>query len=232
MNGKGISIVPGLPEEIDIRNSPAGSFTSVYLEMKDGKFAGKLSIRETGFSAFNFRQELKKAGSEKDHNEKFREKAEGLEIQNFSYQNVDSLNQPIERKYDFTLTDQDSESPVIYINPLFTSRTKKNPFTSPSRVYPVDFGVPFIENHIFTFVIPEGYKVEELPKNLTLALPGKAGLFNYQISSQDNRITLNMRMSVDKTMFIPDEYKDLKAFFDQIVNKQSEQIVLKKSGRP
>jgi hypothetical protein len=44
----------------------------------------------------------------------------------------------------------------------------------------------------------------------------------------DNRIILNLRFSIDKSLFLPEEYKNLKEFFDLIVAKEAEQIVLKK----
>ena len=38
------------------------------------------------------------------------------------------------------------------------------------------------------------------------------------------------RIKINKTMFLPDEYENLREFFKLVVKKQSEQIVLKKSN--
>jgi hypothetical protein len=78
------------------------------------------------------------------------------------------------------------------------------------------------------FTIPEGYKVEELPKNKNIILGDKDGRFIYSIAQTDNRIVLNLRFSIDKPLFLPLEYQKLKDFFDRIIAAESEQIVLKK----
>ena len=44
----------------------------------------------------------------------------------------------------------------------------------------------------------------------------------------NNYHVLNMKLFVDKALFLPSEYADMKNFFDMIVAKQAEQIVLKK----
>jgi hypothetical protein len=109
-----------------------------------------------------------------------------------------------------------------------SGKLQKNPFSSPSREYPVDFGAPFSETYRFNLTIPEGYQVEELPKGANIVLGDKNGKFSYAIGQMDNRIIVNMRFSIDKPMFMPAEYTNLKDFFDMVVAKESEQIVLKK----
>ena len=56
----------------------------------------------------------------------------------------------------------------------------------------------------------------------------KGGQFQYQISQTDQKIIVNMVLTISKPLFLPEEYSALKNFFDLVVNKQAEQIVLKK----
>jgi len=44
----------------------------------------------------------------------------------------------------------------------------------------------------------------------------------------DQIILVNMVFTINKTLFLPDEYATLRNFFDLVINKQAEQIVLKK----
>jgi hypothetical protein len=105
---------------------------------------------------------------------------------------------------------------------------QKNPFSAPTREYPVDFGLPFNENYRLILNVPDGYQVEELPKSKSFIMDNKDAVFAYQIGQIDNRIMLNIRFSVSKPLFLPAEYTALKDFFDLVVAKESEQIVLKK----
>jgi hypothetical protein len=69
---------------------------------------------------------------------------------------------------------------------------------------------------------------EELPKEISISLPGRGGQFLYQISQIDQKINLTMVFSINKALFLPEEYQALKNFFDLVINKQAEQVVLKK----
>jgi len=44
----------------------------------------------------------------------------------------------------------------------------------------------------------------------------------------DNKIVISTRFSMNKALFLPDEYKMLQEFYNMIIAKESEQIVLKK----
>jgi hypothetical protein len=78
------------------------------------------------------------------------------------------------------------------------------------------------------FTIPEGYKIEELPKNKNMIVGNNDGKFLYTIGHVGDRIIANLRFTIEKPIFLPDEYQNLKEFFDRIVANEAEQIVLKK----
>lgn len=60
---------------------------------------------------------------------------------------------------------------------------------------------------------------------LILKLLEKGGQFLYEVTQLGNKIVLNFRFSIDKTLFIPSEYQALKDFFNLVINKQAEQII-------
>lgn len=233
LNGKGILIRKAFPEELMITNPASVSNTSVSLEMKEGKLSGDIRSQVSGLNAFNFRQTVKKAGGAQAYFETVKNNTEGIAYTGYTYKNLDSLNLSPEKKYSVVLGDGSDDVPsILYINPIVDGRMQKNPFTSPSRMYPVDFGVPWSETYRLNLVIPEGYQLEELPKSKNLQLGEKDGKFSYAIGQMDNRIVLNLRLSIDKSLFLPSEYEKLKEFLDLVVAKESEQIVLKKTSNP
>ena len=48
----------------------------------------------------------------------------------------------------------------------------------------------------------------------------------------ENTIQVMTSLEINKGMYLPDEYKNLREFFSMVVQKNNEQIILKKSGQP
>ncbi|MBO0939888.1 transglutaminase [Fibrella sp. HMF5335] len=118
----------------------------------------------------------------------------------------------------------------MYFQPLLTEGISKNPFKQPERQFPVDFAVPSDETFMATYTLPNGYTVEELPKPLALSLPNNGGRFNYQVQQQGNQLLVVSRISIRKPVFPANEYVLLKEFYEKILLKHGEQIVLKKGA--
>jgi hypothetical protein len=228
MNGKGIVIKKDTPEETSLAVLPATVKTLVSLELVDGKLKGSSVSMLAGLDAYNFRNDIKIAGGKKEYFDKLKNKSKEIDYQGFDYAKVDSLYSPVEKKYNFILSVTSEDNSIIYINPILFSKTTQNPFTSPTRTYPVDFGIPFIETYTLNFTIPDGYKVEELPKSKSLMLGEKDARFQYSAGLVDNKVIVNIKFSIDKPVIVSDEYPNLKEFFDRVIAKESEQIVLKK----
>jgi hypothetical protein len=76
--------------------------------------------------------------------------------------------------------------------------------------------------------LPEGYAVEELPQNKVYTLPGNAGRFTYSVTQTGNAIQVLSNLQINRSLIVQDEYPNLREFYNQIVAKHAEQIVLKK----
>jgi hypothetical protein len=119
---------------------------------------------------------------------------------------------------------------IVYINPMFGSGMKENPFKSPERNYPVEMPYTIDDVYNFTLYMPSGYTVDELPKPMRMRLNGdNDGYFEYLISYSQGVISLRSRITLSRASFTPEEYDSLREFFNRIVAKHNEQIVLKKT---
>ncbi|GAB3014989.1 hypothetical protein GCM10027051_18320 [Niabella terrae] len=144
-------------------------------------------------------------------------------------EHVDSLDKydyPVALKYNlhFDTDDQD----MIYLNPMFSEGTTKNPFTSAERNYPVEMPYKLSETYVLSMDIPSGYKVEEHPKSARVNLNNGEGSFEYYIDVKENKILLTSRINIKKTQFSSEDYQTLRDFFGYITKKHSEVVVLKK----
>ncbi|MEL7342297.1 MAG: hypothetical protein AAGM67_17575, partial [Bacteroidota bacterium] len=63
-----------------------------------------------------------------------------------------------------------------------------------------------------------------------VVLPEKAASFLYNTASFGNNIQVMVKMSINKDFFLPTEYPDLRAFYNYVVQKHGEQIVLRKKS--
>ena len=231
LNGPGRLIKKDNVEEVELTNVGSVSSTLVSLELKEGKFTGNIMSRKKGLNDFNFRESVKDAGGPKEYFEKLRDRAIDIQYNDYSFSNLDSLYIPIVVKYPIALQNEAEsaqDADILYFNPILIDRTTKNPFSSPSREYPVDYGGTSSDSYQLILLIPEGYKVEELPQNKTFALEGKSGSYIYKAAQVGNNISLSVRLNLDKTLFLPAEYKMLQDFYNIIIAKESEQIVFKK----
>ena len=143
---------------------------------------------------------------------------------------IDSLtnyDMPLGIKY--ALDYNPEKADILYINPLFGEGYKKNPFKSAERAYPVEMPYATDETFILNMEVPDGYEVDELPKQIMVKLDdaGKS-FFEYRIQADRGTVALRSRVKLDRAYYEPDEYVNLREFFNLIVKKHNEQIVFKK----
>ena len=150
------------------------------------------------------------------------------QIENVVIENKDSLFEPLNIKYDFSVTNYNHTSDMIYFNPFFAHRYAENPFKQTTRIYPVDFSVPIEDIVLMTIKIPAGYKVEELPKAGVFVLPNKTGKFSYVVETENDLIKIRSQLSISKNLYEPNEYSGLRELYNLVIEKQAQQIVFKK----
>jgi hypothetical protein len=118
----------------------------------------------------------------------------------------------------------------IYFKPIFYQRTTDNPFKLDSRKYSVSLLEPAYEALIYIIHIPEGYGVVSVPETMSVRLPGNKCSYLFSCAVADNDIKLTSLFQVTDTEFNQDEYLYLKEFWAQVVEKQSEEIHLRKTA--
>ncbi len=231
LNGEGHIITNDGTEPVSLLNPKSLENISVQLELNNGKLIGTIQKYLFGLSAFNLKESVKSAGGKQEHFNKLKNSSADIDYLEYQYNNLDSLTKPIQLNYKIALKEsQDSSAEIIYIDPIITDRLKENPFTSPERKYPVDFGIGVMKLYNFQIKIPQGYSVDELPENKSFALPDNGGTFVYQVTRAGENIMLSLRFSIDKPIFLPSEYSLLRTFYDMVINKESQQIILKKTS--
>jgi hypothetical protein len=195
----------------------------------DGTFNGIILASYDGYAAMTYRDALKKVKSNDDLIRKMQENVKGLSVNGYTISNRYNIDKPICDSLNVTIKDNaEAIGNKILFTPLLYEAIEKNIYKLEDRKYPVNYNYPISESYIFEYAIPEGYQVESLPKPIRLKLPDNSISVSYIIQSADEKIIVIYKRNITKTTFIPDEYQDLKEFYNQIVKTHSEKIILKK----
>ena len=195
----------------------------------EGDLKGNIDVSDGGYSALAMRKKIFSEGKDK-YIETVKKEHPEWQITAHSFTDVEEIDKTVNAKYEVTLSDfAQVAGDMIYLKPMLSEARNANPFKLENRLFPVDFAYSVDETYACTFTIPEGYKVEEMPKGAILDLPEKTGRFTYMVAVNGNTIQITSRITLKKPVYYSEEYPFLKEFFNQVVAKHAEQIVIKKS---
>lgn len=229
INGVGLVISNSHHGWIDLV-SKAKAKTVVTATMKlnaDGQLKGKIVFSRDGFDAQSMRESYKRDG-EKNYVETFA-KGTSWQIEKTEFQDLADLSKQAKEIHDVSIHEHVSPAgDQIYVNPFLTSQITENPFKSDQRMYPVDFGSAQEDVYLLQLTIPEGYQVDELPVTKIFALPQNAARYVYSANQVGSVINIASTFQINRNIFNHADYPLLREFYNQVVAKQAEQIVLKK----
>src|SRR5690606_34027275 len=94
------------------------------------------------------------------------------------------------------------------------------------RTYPVDFAHPFQTRYSASISLPEGYAVDEVPRDALLLLPARGGAYERTVTAEGDTLHITASMQVRQTVYGPNLYGDMKRFFDNAVAADAETVVL------
>jgi hypothetical protein len=192
-----------------------------------GLLKGKLSYVREGYDAIKMRKDYYSKGEESYLKELVDTKV--WELQKTEFKDIQTIDQTAKENYELSIPEHATlAGNIIYINPFVTAQLQANPFKQDTRTYPVDFGAAIEKIYMCKITVPDGYVIDELPVSKVFMLPGNAARYTFSAAVTGNTINVTSNMQINKNLFIQDEYPNLREFYNQVVAKQTEQIVLKK----
>jgi hypothetical protein len=166
---------------------------------------------------------------EESYLEKLESENENIEISDYTRTNGNDIKLPVVENMSFSGSSlSEIISGKIYVNPLLFFAFKQNPFKQEIREYPVDYEYPNLKKYSIYIQIPEGYKVETLPKPAAITMEDNLGSFKYLINNTENGIQLSVVEQINTAIIPAEYYSMLKDFYQEIVKKETEKIVLVK----
>jgi len=221
----------GSSEMIDlVPQSNAREVVNLSIQMDaQGKVTGKARDQYFDHKAYGYRD--KYTGVNKDSRmEQLEKKYAGIEVTAYNVQNDTDFSKPVIEEFDFSHTGvAEVIGDKIYLSPMLFLTQKENPFTQEKREYPIDFVYPRQDKFMINIILPEGYVVESVPAPVNLVMEENIGSFKYNISAKNNQVQLGVLMDINAANISQDYYLTIKDFFQKVIDKQNEKIVLKKA---
>jgi hypothetical protein len=151
-----------------------------------------------------------------------------ISIDSFKISNVTNDALPVVQHFNFKTHIQHSgDYDFVSLN-LFTGFAS-NPFIAETRVSDVNFGYKTSYTVNYVLNLPPGKVIDAAPKNIQLVNGDKSLSFSRQVvyNEQANQLVTRMKIELNKSLFRPDEYTDLREFYKKLNNLLEEQCVIK-----
>lgn len=233
LNGYGWLVDKDRSRWIELPRPEGKQISSGTLQLlKDGSIEGKMDYRFTGYASIEFNQE-------KAENEELSFLKKGLAD---LFPDATFANPTSEQRNDTIVEASMSVNipnaaqvidDMIYLTPTILPDFEENPLKLEERTYPVDLAYPITYDIVHFISMPEGYKVDELPESVRMKLANKGARFHYSVKQiNEKSLQVVSKLTINQSTFSPEEYPALRNFFDLVVEKQAEQIVLRKVNTP
>ncbi len=202
----------------------------INIQFKDGKIDGQHIKKLTGLHAKNYRNSHGKDTPE-DYKEELQKRLSNTVINELNVENLQVVGADIDEKFTFESNNMEVIGDKIYFKPLLFDALTENPFKADERMYPIFFNFPSDRKNLVNIMVPEGYEVVSVPESIIFKLKDNAGEFRFIVSSSGNFIRIDSEVVLNRRIFPNTEFEYLKKFYNSVVEKQNESIVLGKVSK-
>jgi hypothetical protein len=231
-NAKGYPIYQGsYRETMKPIQAPSKVVNAQWEFSKEKGFYGRTHIKYAGYEALLFRREIKEIGK-KGRQDQLQQNFIDNDLINYEIKNLEDRDERVEEHITFELAEDEVKelagSTSIRFTPVEVHLFSTNPFKEDERKHPIDFKFPRNFKFRFTFNIPEGYDVVNLPKNARFLFPNKGGSYLYQIQKSAGKVRIFINLKMLRSYYEVEQYQELKKLFTDILTLENSTIQLVK----
>jgi hypothetical protein len=231
INGQGRIISEKRQGWIDLNSATRYTYTNVVTASlgADGTITGNMQRIYGNYAALDKRIEIRDKKDRDEYIRSLETANKGLSVSKYELVNIDSTLKQFNENFNVVISDFSMMAGnIISFTPLLYDQWESNPFRLEERKFPVDFVYPRTYKSIITYDIPEGYVLDEKPVDLVLSMPDGKTKFIYKLALNGRKLQISALLDIGKPVYNSDEYSILKEFYNQMVSKQAEKVVLKK----
>ena len=105
---------------------------------------------------------------------------------------------------------------------------EKRLFEHANRTWPVYFSFPYSTLDEISIELPEAWKVESLPKDMTR--DAKAALYSRKVQNQNGVVKIERELNSELVLLPKENYPTLRGFFQVVKTEDEQQVVLQPAG--
>jgi hypothetical protein len=232
LNDKGRVIGCNDMEWINLMDFRPYEYASIYaLTLNENlTITGSRKMELKDYASYQYKKRIKDFDDLDKFEKSFAEQHPDIKIENIRVEGLDSMDSQLTLSYEFSQDDfVEDASDIIYFSPVIEPFFESNPFKLEKREYPVEFNYPYSIRESIYISLPEGYAVSELPKALLIKMPDNSAQYTFQAVKSGDDLIINTGFSIRKSQFLPEEYEGIKQFYQMVIDKQNELVVLNKS---
>lgn len=208
-----------MPSKITARQT-----LSAFSVNKEGDMKGRFVKTSKDYEAVGERDEQVRRREVKSLEKQYH----GIRIDSVTNSNSDNAAAFFKRNiYCFLSQMTTVDSGKMTIKPLWRTGFELNPLLSIPANSAMDFPYQIQDLHVFALQIPAGATISKEPNGEMYELPDKSAGLSLSVTQNADIIQLSLVVKINKLHFEASEYPALKVFFDKIIAKQAETIVVK-----
>jgi hypothetical protein len=210
------------------KTTPVRSVTLINAEIKpDGKMSGTVQVNSFSYNRINEVKEYKTDGEEK-YIKALSNGDNNLKITSLKFENMEVDTLPLTQNIEFNLDLTGSDENYIYFKPNLFASDYNNEFLSETRFTDIDFGYQSNYSLNGIYKVPAGYKIDAMPKSVSMAMTDKSIVFKRAVAEQDGSVVVRYVLYFKKSIYFKEDYPEIHGFFKKMNEMMNEQIVLKK----
>lgn len=231
-NGGGWQLDSGNPEWLVIQSPEISEtwFGNLSL-LEDGSMVGDFTISIGGPFAADWRYEMDLSSPQKVLRKRFALAYPDILYDSIIVKNRSDLNSPLQVSFKCRIPNTATAlNNYLYCKPILDFFMVENPFKSLKRMFPINFPYFHRANYVLNLTLPSGYNLEEVPESAKISLPRDGGRLAFSVTQNAPlQLQLTFKFNLNQLDFMPDEYENVRQFFDLMVEKTETQLVLKKT---
>lgn len=228
LNGKGLLIDQKFVNWISLNtNITSREKTDIIIDLS--KDTVLYQIRTEAYEYKGLEYQKRYGNSISDLNKHLTELYPELRDDSTSIQTMDNQNGKYEMKYSVFSTA--TKSSRYSLQPFLNEIPSSNPFKKSSRKYPVDMEYPMQHILVSSIRIPKGYIVKSKPEDAMVMNEGYVLNFNskfFNNNGSDEVIRFTLFFELKKPIFSSEEYLGLRDFFQTLIDKSREKVIIER----
>lgn len=229
LNGYGHVISNAMNKNIELTpNQVFHQQTEARLALSEnGTLTGTFRKTKTGYEALKLRKQIGAYGTD-GYIQQLKELNPQITFTNYQFGNIDNPEKEADILLNVTLNGVvGTKDNTVTFCPILSDQIV-NPFTAEMRVASIDFSFKSTDSCSVQIEVPQGYQVQQLPKNEIFTVQDKGIAYEYSATYTGTAIQVKRKLTIVKTLYQPEDYSILKAFYARVASKEAESVVLKK----